>query len=527
MDISSVPAPEMTDATYPVKCLKLSGHDITCQLRSGYNSDQIAGTKYRFICPQVYKAGAGKIVANNITANTLSAISAQLGEVGDGPDYNLTLSEGMTHPRGTFLLGSTTDTAYFRRWFANGVWNMAIKLASFIVDSVSSKVKGMFQVFRTTDNEAAAKPAFQVNPGSAAGSESTEIRGAFRVKKSTALSSDADQTIFEALPNGEINSLGKKISVEVGSARTTVRYTGFIKIKIPHKIDGNMLSFIVNIYGNYSSSIINITGYLYRAIGDWYSPKAELVSGISRKVDFGIDTDGFVFVAISGNIEYVTVSVTNYIESYDSIGFKDKWEVSFVDSLSGSISVSYQNIYGRNIYSELSTTDINVQRDATIQRDLSVNGGLLTKNNALFQGNVQVNGTFQAENAQVSNILTAQNANITGDLMAAGSVIPSKGIFNSWYWGLMIEQTQNQWFEIFKDRIPIGKRLNVFGGARIKSFQNGNWYVCVLCFLERINDNLIEINGYPISSSTGDYLARANCNRGNNSVVSSSHYFGW
>jgi hypothetical protein len=208
IDINSVPPPEMTDTVYTVMCLQLVPIvpiNNSCSIRSGFNAT-IAGIKLRFITPQVYKIGSGKIVANNIITNNLSAISANLGEVKGDANYILSLSDGMSNPKGTFLLGATTDAAYFRRWYQNGVWNMAIKLATFIVDSISSKVKGVFQVFRSTDNEAIAKPTFQVNPGTAAGSESTEVRGAFRVRKSTSTADGSDNVIFEARPNGTINS---------------------------------------------------------------------------------------------------------------------------------------------------------------------------------------------------------------------------------------------------------------------------------------------------------------------------------
>ena len=61
------------------------------------------------------------------------------------------MGSGGTAAEGTFLLGATTDESYLRRWKENGVWKMALKLASFIVDAVSSKVIGTFQVRNSTD----------------------------------------------------------------------------------------------------------------------------------------------------------------------------------------------------------------------------------------------------------------------------------------------------------------------------------------------------------------------------------------
>jgi hypothetical protein len=105
--------------------------------------------------------------------------------------------------KGTFLLGAETDEAYLRRWYEGGIWQMAIKLVTFIVDSVASNIIGRFRVFRSGENTGTGKPVFDANPGAAAGGEETEVRGAFRVRKSTADGSEGDEAIFEALPNGQ------------------------------------------------------------------------------------------------------------------------------------------------------------------------------------------------------------------------------------------------------------------------------------------------------------------------------------
>jgi hypothetical protein len=85
---------------------------------------------------------------------------------------------------------------------------MVIKVATFLVDSIASNIIGRFRVFRTGQSTSADKPTFDSNPGSAVGSESTEVRGAFRVRKSTEGTADGEKVIFEALPNGSVNANG-------------------------------------------------------------------------------------------------------------------------------------------------------------------------------------------------------------------------------------------------------------------------------------------------------------------------------
>ena len=146
IDITTVPSPQSTDESYSVYCLKLSSGKTQTRIRSGYNPITTPTFWYLF-SPQVYQVGAGKIVAQQIDVKNLSAMSSKLGEIqGDTPDYKLVMGSGGSAEEGTLLLGATTDESYLRRWKENGIWKMALKLASFIVDAVSSKVLGKFEV---------------------------------------------------------------------------------------------------------------------------------------------------------------------------------------------------------------------------------------------------------------------------------------------------------------------------------------------------------------------------------------------
>jgi hypothetical protein len=254
VDISKVPAPSYTDETYLVRCLQLTGTNTACSLRSGNNPGQPADAAWHFIQPQVYRIGDGRVVARNIITENLSAINANLGRVtGDGnpndSQYKMVLSDGFSgneNKKGTLLLGATTDDAYLRRWWNGSVWQMAIKLATFIVDSIASNVIGRFRVFRTGQNTASDKPTFDANPGSAAGSESTESRGAFRVRKSTSGTTEGEQVVLEALPNGNVNIPNGTLTAKYYGDVANYGNTGKeIRIGVNNPFDGQGESFLL------------------------------------------------------------------------------------------------------------------------------------------------------------------------------------------------------------------------------------------------------------------------------------------
>jgi hypothetical protein len=127
--------------------------------------------------------------------------------------------------------------------------------------------------------------------------------------------------------------------------------------------------------------------------------------------------------------------------------------------------------------------------------------------------------------------LIASNAEISGKINAnagefTGSITPLAGIYNSWYWGVAVDKTQNDWFQTFKDRIEVGKRLNVFGGAVVKNETTGNWVTGIFCFIERLDVNNIELNLFPISGDA-DRMLIARCTNGNTNAVSRRYYIGW
>lgn len=174
VDIKDVPAPKSTDESYSIYCLKLAAGKTKASIRE-WNNAVTAGTIWYFIRPMCLSVGSSKINAEQVNVRDLSAITANLGEIrgdeGTENDYRLVMSSGYdgVHTgnydygkRGTLLLGSLADDSYFRRAFnwVSGKWEAALKVASFLVDAVSSTIIGAFKV----RNLANTVTVFEVDP---------------------------------------------------------------------------------------------------------------------------------------------------------------------------------------------------------------------------------------------------------------------------------------------------------------------------------------------------------------------------
>ena len=197
-DISDCPAPLYTDETYTVCALQLTGTDTQTYLQSGYNATT-AGTKWRIITPQVYQIGSGKIVANQVLCNDLTAIAGKFGYIDTerielnatnwltSTATNITQKDGSVYKAkaGEVCIGTTTKTSgyadsdeFFHYIPGSGFF---FKIAAFIVTSIASILSGIFRV--KAKGAADANSVFIVNPTTAPDSttgtpaESVRIRG--------------------------------------------------------------------------------------------------------------------------------------------------------------------------------------------------------------------------------------------------------------------------------------------------------------------------------------------------------------
>lgn len=197
-DISDCPAPLYTDETYAIYALQLTGTDTQTYLQSGYNATT-AGTKWRIITPQVYQIGSGKIVANQVLCNDLTAIAGKFGYIDTerielnatnwltSTATNITQKDGSVYKAkaGEVCIGTTTKTSgyadsdeFFHYIPGSGFF---FKIAAFIVTSIASILSGIFRV--KAKGAADANSVFIVNPTTAPDSttgtpaESVRIRG--------------------------------------------------------------------------------------------------------------------------------------------------------------------------------------------------------------------------------------------------------------------------------------------------------------------------------------------------------------
>ncbi len=85
---------------------------------------------------------------------------------------------------------------------------------------------------------------------------------------------------------------------------------------------------------------------------------------------------------------------------------------------------------------------------------------------------------------------------------------------------------QYEWFNVFKDRINIGERLNIFGGGCFYNEKKGGWQYSVVVFIERLTENKFELNGYPMYNQHG-YLTQATFQKDSGESFCSSFYIGW
>ncbi len=159
VDIADVPSPAPGSLGNTISCVRVAASRNTAQLVFLFG--EASGTII-IAAPCASSMAGGKVIASQVTVKNLSAINSKLGEInGDTADYKLVMGSGGSAEEGTFLLGSTSDASYFRRWKEGGVWKLAMKLATFFVDAVTSKILGKFQVRTAADTAT----SFEVDPG--------------------------------------------------------------------------------------------------------------------------------------------------------------------------------------------------------------------------------------------------------------------------------------------------------------------------------------------------------------------------
>ena len=140
--------------------------------------------------------------------------------------------------------------------------------------------------------------------------------------------------------------------------------------------------------------------------------------------------------------------------------------------------------------------------------------GISAKNNGHEIFRIKKSGEAFLNDAELKNVTVT------------GKITPNRGLLNTWYWGKMANTNQYEWFNVFKDRIDIGERLNIFGGGCFYNDKKGGWQYAIVVFIERLSEDVFELNGYPMYNQ-GGYLTQAAFQKNSDKAFASSFYIGW
>jgi hypothetical protein len=110
---------------------------------------------------------------------------------------------------------------------------------------------------------------------------------------------------------------------------TTSGSVSVLKVRLPFSTASDkMVCFTVRIYQSYIPYDIQISGYLYSTINNWYEPKAiMIVGGAPINVVMGRDSDGRAYVAFSGG-SYTGAAVFNVVGGYQTADWNTGWSIT-------------------------------------------------------------------------------------------------------------------------------------------------------------------------------------------------------
>jgi hypothetical protein len=172
---------------------------------------------------------------------------------------------------------------------------------------------------------------------------------------------------------------------------------------------------------------------------------------------------------------------------------------------------------------------------ATQAVPLTVNGALTAA------GAVKINAATDSTGKDTGALVVGGGVGIGKAFNVGGAVTVEGGIFPAQHDWEENEtpKTQNDWFLKFEEIIPIGKRLQINGWARIRSVNPPTIYDTTITGIRRIDNDTIEINSFPFSWSLGSSSnpagsgvynkssLKAMCERGNSTIVSERICISW
>ena len=195
---------------------------------------------------------------------------------------------------------------------------------------------------------------------------------------------------------------------------------------------------------------------------------------------------------------------------------------AFIDKLVAQEAFINQLATEQAFLKKLIVQKLHIDSDPKSHQDFEVwldeKNGLKIENEGKEIFKVDTAGNVFAKNAEFENA-------VVNNSIIKGKIVPSNGLLNTWYWCIMRPTTQNEWFNIFDKRIEIGDRMSCFGGGFFWGVHENSWLFTVTIFIERLDLNTFEVNGFPFISTA--YPGIFKFEKNNTAVFSMGFYIGW
>ena len=127
----------------------------------------------------------------------------------------------------------------------------------------------------------------------------------------TAATKDVGTDVGQVVSNSGSSLMGAIVSASINAVSA-----GFWEITLPYAAGSTtMLAFQIKEYSGYSLSAIEVSGYLYGAVDNWYLPVCTISGTASPIVKFGRNAAGYAVIVVSTN-SYSGIGIYNAVGGY-------------------------------------------------------------------------------------------------------------------------------------------------------------------------------------------------------------------